>query len=91
MIRTEPALYVVVGRQRNHLWLEVLEGDDQGIRVSVPVHDPAYESDNLASEVPNLSAGDIGQFVLESDDERHPDWRIAEIRELRADRDSIAA
>ncbi len=91
MIRTEPALYVVVGRQRNHLWLEVLEGDDQGIRVSVPVHDSAYESDDLASEIRDLSAGDIGQFVLESDDEGYPEWRIAEIHELRDDRDSILA
>lgn len=91
MLKTEPALYEVVGRQNNHLWLEVLEGDDQGIRVSVPVHDAEYEAENLQARVLNLSVGDVGRFVLESEDERRPDWRIHEICSIKENRDSLVA
>lgn len=90
MLKTEPALYEVVGRKNNHLWLEVLEGGDQGMRVSVPVHDSEYEDDLLA-EVQNLSIGDVGTFVLKSEDERRPDWRIQEIRGLKNGRDPVPA
>lgn len=80
MLRTEPALYEVVGRHNNHLWLEVLEGDDEGIRVSVPVYEPGYD-DELQAQVLELSVGDVCRFVLESEDERRPDWRIREIKD----------
>ncbi|USZ69549.1 hypothetical protein NGM10_07405 [Halorussus salilacus] len=78
MLKTEPALYEVVGRKNNHLWLEVLEGGDQGIRVSVPVHNSEY-GENLQAQVLRLSVGDVRRFVLESEDEGRPDWRICEI------------
>jgi hypothetical protein len=42
----------------NHLCLEVLEGDDEGIRVSVPVHDPEYD-DILQPQVLELSILDL--------------------------------
>lgn len=79
MLKTEPALYEVVGRHNNHLWLEVLEGDDEGIRVSVPVYDAEYD-DDLQAQVLDLSVGDVRRFVLESEDEGRPDWRIRDIR-----------
>lgn len=78
MLKTEPALYEVVGRHNNHLWLEVLEGDDEGIRVSVPVYDEGYDEE-LQAQVLNLSVGDVGRFVLESESEGRPDWRIGDI------------
>lgn len=91
MLKTEPALYEVVGRQNNHLWLEVLKGDDQGIRVSVPVHDATYEEKDLQAQVLNLSVGDVGEFILESEEEYRPDWRISKICEIKDDRDPIPA
>lgn len=91
MLKTEPALYEVVGRQNNHLWLEVLEGDDQGIRVSVPVHDAKYEAKDLQAQVLGLSVGDVGEFVLKSEDERRPDWHIHEIRQIKDSRNPILA
>jgi hypothetical protein len=75
MLETEPALYEVVGRQNNHLWLEVLESDDAGIRVSVPRHSSDYE-ESLQEQVLSLSEGDVGEFVLKSEDANRPDWRI---------------
>lgn len=81
MLKTESALYEVVGRQNNHLWLEVLKGGDQGIRVSVPVHDAAYEEKDLQEQVLELSEGDVAKFVLESEDEQRPQWRIHKIQE----------
>lgn len=91
MLKTEPALYEVVGRQNNHLWLEVLEGNDQGIRVSVPVHDAEYEAKDLQTQVPKLSIGDVGKFVLKSEEERRPDWRIHEIREIKDSNNLVIA
>ena len=79
MLKTEPALYEVMGRQNNHLWLEVLEGGDQGIRVSVPVHHAEYETE-LQEQILDLSVGDVGRFVLESESEGRPDWRICDIK-----------
>jgi len=90
MLKTEPALYEVVGQQNNHLWLEVLEGGDQGIRVSVPVRAPEYDSD-LQAQVLNLSVGDIETFVLESKTENRPDWRICEIRDTPNSRTPVTA
>jgi hypothetical protein len=78
MLKTEPALYEVVGRHNNHLWLEVLEGDDEGIRVSVPVYDAGYNKE-LQAQVLDLSVGDVRRFVLESENEGRPDWRIHDI------------
>lgn len=91
MLKTEPALYEVVGRQNNHLWLEVLEGGDQGIRVSVPVHDAKYETKDIQEQVLGLSVGDVGKFILESEDERRPDWRIHDICSLESSRDPVPA
>ena len=89
-MQTEPALYEVVGRQNNHLWLEVLGGEDQGIRVSVPVHSEAYGED-LQERVLELSVGDVEEFVLESDDEERPDWYITEICDSRDSREPMPA
>lgn len=90
MLKTRPALYKVVGQQNNHLWLEVLEGGDQGMRVSVPVRDSQY-TDDLQAQVRRLSVGDVGEFVLESESENRPKWRVHEIRELEGKTDSIIA
>ncbi len=90
MLKTNPALYEVVGRQNNHLWLEVLEGGDQGIRVSVPVHDAAYD-DSVQTQVADVAVGDVGTFVLESESKQRPEWRIDEIRELEADTGLVSA
>jgi len=78
MLKTRPAIYKVVGEQNNHLWLEVLEGEDQGMRVSIPVHSTEY-SEDLQQDVLNLSVGDVRKFVLESESEGRPKWRVCEI------------
>jgi len=78
MLKTHPARYEVVGGQNNHLWLEVLEGDDVGIRVSVPRYSRAY-SEELQEQVLALDTGDVHEFVLESEETTSPNWRIAEI------------
>lgn len=80
MLKTEPALYEVVGQQNNHLWLEVLEGGDQGIRVSVPVRAPEYDGD-LQEQILDLSIGDVETFVLKSEAKKSPDWYICEIQD----------
>jgi len=91
MLKTRPALYEVVGSQNNHLWLEVLEGDDAGIRVSIPVRHSTYEDNDLQSQVLRLSEGDVAQLVLESETEQRPDWRISEICELKDSEDAVPA
>lgn len=83
MLRTDLAKYEVVGRQNNHLWLEVLNSDDQGVRVSVPVRHRDYD-DDLQRKVLQLDVGDIIELTLESDNESPPDWRIEKIEEVNS-------
>ncbi|RDZ97011.1 hypothetical protein DEQ92_21365, partial [Haloferax sp. Atlit-6N] len=64
--------------QNNHLWLEVLEGDDVGIRVSVPRYSRAYDEE-LQEQVLDLDTGDVHEFILESEETTSPNWRIATI------------
>jgi hypothetical protein len=78
MLRTEPELYEVAGAQNNHLWLEVLEGPDQGIRVSVPVHSSEYDQE-LQRDVLGLEVGDVYKITLVSEQESPPDWRVEQV------------
>lgn len=80
MLRTTPTEYEVVGRHNNHLWLEVLGGDDQGVRVSVPVRHSDYGS-NLQQKMLNLDVGEVKTFVLKSKSEDRPNWRVSKIEE----------
>lgn len=85
MLRTEPELYEVAGAQNNHLWLEILEGPDQGLRVSVPVHSSEYASE-IQDQVLDLAVGNVYELTLVSDQESPPDWRIKEVHAERGRR-----
>lgn len=85
MLRTEPELYEVAGAQNNHLWLEVLEGPDQGLRVSVPVHSSEYTRETQEN-VLDLEVGNVYKLTLVSEQESPPDWRIEEIHTERGRR-----
>lgn len=78
MLKTEPELYEVAGAQNNHLWLEVLEGPDQGLRVSVPVHSSSYDQETQ-EKVLDLEVGEVYELILVSDQESPPDWRVNEV------------
>lgn len=78
MIKTRPAEYEVAGQHNNHLWLEVRDGPDAGIRVSVPRDSDAY-TDRLQQKVDALAEGEVHEFVLISKDEESPNWLIAQI------------
>lgn len=82
MVETKPARFEVVGRHNNHVWLEVLNGGDEGIRVSVPVRHPEYDHE-LEKRIDSLEVGDVQTFVLKSTRNNLPDWRIVEIRPER--------
>jgi uncharacterized protein (DUF1501 family) len=78
MLETERAEYRVVRRQNNYLWLEVLRGGDQGMRVSVPIRDADY-ADHVQRTIATLDAGEVVEAVLVSEDERRPDWKVDDI------------
>lgn len=78
MLKTRPTLYEVVGGQNNHLWLEVLEGNDAGIRISVPRRSSDYDEE-LQEEILELTTGEVHTFELESEAKASPNWRIASI------------
>ena len=80
MLKTEPELYEVTGAQNNHLWLEILEGPDQGIRVSVPVHSSRYNRD-LQEDILQFEVGNVYELSLVSERESPPDWRVEEIHD----------
>ena len=83
MLRTEPELYEVAGAQNNHLWLEILEGPDQGLRVSVPVHSSEYTSETQ-KEVLDLEVGNVYELTLVSDQQSPPDWKIEKVHSDRS-------
>lgn len=78
MLKTEEESYLVHSIQKTHIWLEVLEGVDMGMRLSVPRYSSNY-SDKLEQKVNNLSEGDVRKFVLVSEDAEDPDWYIKTI------------
>lgn len=82
MLKTKPERYIVHKVNQTYIWLEVLEGEDSGIRVSVPRYSSEY-SDELEQRVNNLSEGNVKQFVLVSRDEESPNWRVAKISDKR--------
>lgn len=82
MLKTKPALYRVAGQQNNHFWLEVLEGKDQGIRVSVPIHSTEY-TERLQTQVLDLSVDEVKWFELVSDSNKNPNWRVKDILDRR--------
>jgi len=85
MLETESELYEVAGAQNNHLWLEVLEGPDQGIRVSVPVHSSEYDKDTQA-DVLDLEVGCVYELTLVSDQTSPPDWKIKKVHNNEKER-----
>ncbi|MDZ5812400.1 hypothetical protein U4E84_13705 [Halorubrum sp. AD140] len=85
MLKTEPELYEVAGAQNNHLWLEVLEGPDQGLRVSVPVHSSEYTQETQ-DKVLDLEVGNVYKLTLVSDQESPPDWKIEDVHSERGRR-----
>lgn len=77
MIHTEPAKFVVHSVERAHLWLEVLHGGDQGMRVSIPLYHPDH-GDEIDGTLHSLDAGDVVEAELYREDQRAT-WRIDEI------------
>lgn len=82
MLETEPALCEVVGQKNNHLWLEILESSDKGIRVSVP-HESSKYGKEFQQAVLSLSVGDKERVVLKSEEEDRPEWFLAKIGNTR--------
>ena len=78
LLKTHPELYRVAGQKRNHLWLEIIEGEDQGIRVSVPIYASVY-SDSLQKQITELTPGCVERITLVSETKNPPQWRIETI------------
>lgn len=80
MLKTKPEEYEVVGVRRHHLWLEVLRGEDKGLRVSVPLRHPEYD-EQMEKSLNRLDEGSMYKFVLVSEVDP-PQWRVEEINSL---------
>lgn len=81
-IYSKPTLMMVQSRHNNHYWLEVIEGGDKGVRVSVPVCSRDYDDGLQRRIVNDIEVGDVREFVLVSDNDVSPNWRINEVGEL---------
>jgi hypothetical protein len=69
----------VFGGTNNHLWFQVLEGEDSGMRVSVPLFHKEYDRD-IESKLDSLDDGDIVVASMRREG-RDSKWRITEVRE----------
>lgn len=74
MLVTEEAKYIVHGVRRHHVWLEVMEGEDKGLRVSIPIRDEEYEEE-MREKVQALEEKMLISAVLVSESEEAPSWR----------------
>lgn len=74
MIRTTPAQFIVYAVERTYLWLEVLHGGDQGMRVSIPLYHPDH-GDEIEETLHSLSAGDTVDAELYREDQNET-WRV---------------
>ena len=76
-LRTELAKFRVVGEGHRCVWLEVLYGDDAGIRVSIPLWNDAY-SERLQERIQSLERDEVVEAVLVSETDP-PNWRVEEL------------
>lgn len=81
MLRTEELEFEVVSRENNHLWLRILHGNDEGMRLSVPVRDGEHDPDEIET-LDSLAHGDIIRAVLQSKNHEYPDWRVDDIESV---------
>lgn len=72
--------FQVADADRRTVWLEVLVGEDRGIRISVPKRSKAY-TDSLQSDIMELEEGDIISCTVFSKDEISPNWHLASLSE----------
>lgn len=77
MLRTEEELYCVSGTQSTHVWLEVMEGRDAGLRVSVPRRHHSYDAETAAL-INDLESGEYVRAVLVSPEDP-PEWHVKHI------------
>lgn len=77
-VKTKPAKFRVLDKKNTHIWLELLESDDKGMRVSVPLHNTTYD-EHVKNALLGLSVGDVRTFELESETKESPNWRVASL------------
>jgi hypothetical protein len=80
--RTEIAEFRVADVQGNHVWLELLESRDKGMRFAVPVSHPEHDErteqkladaskrDRLELALAEDTEGETGRFVTELGEDR---------------------
>jgi len=74
-LKTEKSRYLVTGTRRTHIWLQVLEGPDEGIRISIPRYHDSY-TDAIRTVIESVTEGDTVTAVLASDTVTSPNWRL---------------
>jgi hypothetical protein len=79
MPRTEEMEFEVVGSENNHLWFRVLYGADKGMRVSVPVRHPEYDTSEM-STLNRLTEGSIVTATLVNDEDEYAGWRVDSVQ-----------
>lgn len=75
MLKTEPTLVRVHQIRPMHIWLHILEGEDKGIRVSVPRLSDDH-SRQIGQQLNAVSEGEVYEVVLWSEEWQSPKWRV---------------
>lgn len=79
-IKTKKEEYLVTGIERTHIWLEVLHGEDIGIRVSIPLYSKE-QNNEITKILHSLEKGDVVSAVLKSPNELPRNWVVDSITE----------
>ena len=81
VIRTEQENYIVSSVERTHIWLEVLHGEDKGIRVSIPLYSEE-QSNDITEVIRSLEKRDVVSATLESSGELPRNWIVNSITKI---------
>lgn len=79
-LKTRAEEYLITKTTASYLRLQVLHGEDQGIRVHVPVYHETY-TEELETELAEMTSGSVIRAVLISDSVDDPTWHINELLE----------
>lgn len=86
MEQTQRELYLVKSQSKSnyisstetHFWLQILEGPDTGMRVSIPATPALYHDTGIKKTISKLDDGQIVEAVLERKDPKDT-WKPTEI------------
>lgn len=84
MIKTKKTKCLIHREHTTYFWVEILKGEDKGIRVSIPKIDKSY-SEELKEKISKLEEDVLIETEFKSDTKKDepPDWKFMSLNIIR--------